>query len=265
MFPRLLSALVASLFVGLAAGQAHAGLFDDEEARLRINEMRNEFNGRVSKLEAGARAQLELADQIELLKAEIARLRGENEVLSNDLANAVKRQKDFYVDLDNRLRKLEPHAEAAQAAGAQPAAAPAQAAAPAPAAPPPVTAADPAAESRDYEAALTQLRGGKYKEAATGFIGFIRRHPGSSFQPSAHFWAASSLYQLKDNAGAAEYYAKVANQWPDDNRAPDALLGLASAQQAQGDAKAATRSLERLVAKYPSSSAAQIARQRLKK
>lgn len=263
MFPRLLPALMASLFVGLAAGQAHAGLFDDEEARMRINEMRNEFNGRVSKLEAGARAQLELADQIEQLKTEIARLRGENEVLSNDLANAIKRQKDFYVDLDNRLRKLEPHADAA-AAAPQPATA-APAAAPAAAVAPPVTAADPAAESRDYEAALTQLRGGKYKEAATGFIGFIRRHPGSSFQPSAHFWAASSLYQLKDNTGAAEYYAKVANQWPDDNRAPDALLGLASAQQAQGDAKAATRSLERLVAKYPSSSAAQIARQRLKK
>lgn len=263
MFPRLLPALMASLFVGLATGQAHAGLFDDEEARMRINEMRNEFNGRVSKLEAGARAQLELADQIEQLKTEIARLRGENEVLSNDLANAIKRQKDFYVDLDNRLRKLEPHADAA-AAAPQPATA-APAAAPAAAVAPPVTAADPAAESRDYEAALTQLRGGKYKEAATGFIGFIRRHPGSSFQPSAHFWAASSLYQLKDNAAAAEYYAKVANQWPDDNRAPDALLGLASAQQAQGDAKAATRSLERLVAKYPSSSAAQIARQRLKK
>ena len=263
MFPRLLPALMAGLFVGLAAGQAHAGLFDDEEARLRINEMRNEFNGRVSKLESGARAQLELADQIELLKTEIARLRGENEVLSNDLANAIKRQKDFYVDLDNRLRKLEPHADAA-AAAPQPATA-APAAAPAAAVAPPETAADPAAESRDYEAALTQLRGGKYKEAATGFIGFIRRHPGSSFQPSAHFWAASSLYQLKDNAAAAEYYAKVANQWPDDNRAPDALLGLASAQQAQGDAKAATRSLERLAAKYPSSSAAQIARQRLKK
>lgn len=263
MFPRLLPALMAGLFVGLAAGQAHAGLFDDEEARMRINEMRNEFNGRVSKLESGARAQLELADQIELLKTEIARLRGENEVLSNDLANAIKRQKDFYVDLDNRLRKLEPHADAA-AAAPQPATA-APAAAPAAAVAPPVTAADPAAESRDYEAALTQLRGGKYKEAATGFIGFIRRHPGSSFQPSAHFWAASSLYQLKDNAAAAEYYAKVANQWPDDNRAPDALLGLASAQQAQGDAKAATRSLERLAAKYPSSSAAQIARQRLKK
>jgi TolA-binding protein len=130
--------------------------------------MRNEFNGRVSKLEAGARAQLELADQIELLKTEIARLRGENEVLSNDLANAIKRQKDFYVDLDNRLRKLEPHAAAA-------------AAAPRPRRRP---AADPAAESRDYEAALTQLRGGKYKEAATGFIGFIRRHPAAASSPA---------------------------------------------------------------------------------
>ena len=127
------------------------------------------------------------------------------------------------------------------------------------------TAADPAAESRDYEAALTQLRGGKYKEAATGFIGFIRRHPGSSFQPSAHFWAASSLYQLKDNTGAAEYYAKVANQWPDDTRAPDALLGLSNTQQARGDTASATKTLERLLAKYPSSSAATIAKQRLKK
>ena len=250
MLRRLLPVLLAGLF----ASHAQAGLFDDEEARMRINQMRTELSARLDKLEAGARAQLELANQIEQLKAEIARLRGENEVLANDLANANKRQKDFYVDLDNRLRKVEPPV----AAAADPAATPVQ-----PAPQPP--AVDPANENRDYEAALNQLRGGKYKEAATGFIGFIRRHPGSSFQPSAHFWAASSLYQLKDNTGAAEYYAKVANQWPDDNRAPDALLGLASAQQAQGDAKAATRSLERLVAKYPSSSAAQIARQRLKK
>lgn len=247
MFPRLLPALMAGLFVGLAAGQAHAGLFDDEEARLRINEMRNEFNGRVSKLESGARAQLELADQIELLKTEIARLRGENEVLSNDLANAIKRQKDFYVDLDNRLRKIEPQATAD--------------------APPPAPAAalDPAAESRDYEAALTQLRGGKYREAAIGFVSFTKNYPNSSFQPNAHFWCASALYQLKDNAGAAEHYAKVASQWPDDTRAPDALLGLASTQQARNDNIAATKTLEKLLARYPSSSAATIARQRLKK
>lgn len=251
MFPRLLPRLLAGLLAGLLASQAQAGLFDDEEARLRINQLRNELSARLDKLEAGARAQLELADQIEILKAEIARLRGENEVLSNDLANANKRQKDFYVDLDNRLRKLEPQA-AAEAPAAQ-------------AAPPVGQAADPANESRDYEAALTQLRAGKFREAAVGFIAFTKAYPNSTFQPNAHFWAASALYQLKDNVGAAEHYAKVANQWPDDTRAPDALLGLASTQAARNDATGATKTLERLVAKYPSSSAATIARQRLKK
>ena len=107
MFRPLLPRLLVGLLTTLAISQAHAGLFDDEEARLRINQMRSEFNARLDKLEAGARAQIELANQIEQLKTEIARLRGENEVLGNDLANANKRQKDFYVDLDNRLRKLE--------------------------------------------------------------------------------------------------------------------------------------------------------------
>lgn len=248
MFPRLLPRLLAGLLAGLLASQAQAGLFDDEEARMRINQMRTEFSARLDKLEASSRAQLELADQIENLKAEIARLRGENEVLSNDLANANKRQKDFYVDLDNRLRKVEP-----------------QTAAEAPAAPAAPVAADPASESRDYEAALTQLRAGKFREAATGFVAFTKAYPNSSFQPNAHFWAASALYQLKDNVGAAEHYAKVASQWPDDTRAPDALLGLSSTQAARNDTAGATKTLERLVAKYPSSSAATIARQRLKK
>lgn len=249
MFRPLLPRLLAGLLAGLCATQAQAGLFDDEEARARINSLRNELAGRIEKVEANhSRAQVDLANQIEELKTEVARLRGENEVLTNDLANANKRQKDFYVDLDNRLRKLEttPATEAPQQAT-------------------PAAAADPAAESRDYEAALTQLRGAKYKEAAAGFIAFTKAYPASSFLPSAHFWAASALYQLKDNIGAAEQYNKVATQWPDDSRAPDALLGLASTQQARGDNVGASRSLEKLVAKYPSSSAAQIARQRLKK
>lgn len=245
--------LLPLLLVGLFSAHAHAGLFDDDEARARINKMRDDFNTRITKLEdANNRAQLDFANQIEQLKTEIARLRGENEVLTNDLANANKRQKDFYVDLDNRLRKLE--SSPGTGDGAQQAQ-PQQAA----------VATDPANETRDYEAALNQLRAGKYKDAAAGFNAFLKNYPNSGFQPNAHFWAASALYQAKDNTGAAEHYAKVANQWPDDTRAPDALLGLANAQQGLNDAKGATKSLERLLAKYPNSSAAQIARQRLKK
>jgi len=53
------------------------------------------------------RSQLELANQIEQAKADMAKLRGQIEVVSYELEASQKRQKDFYVDLDNRLRKLE--------------------------------------------------------------------------------------------------------------------------------------------------------------
>ena len=77
---------------------ARAGLFDDEEARKRIEELRSESTEhlkRTEKLEAASRGQIELANQIEILKAEVARLRGQVEVLAHDIESAQKRQKDF--------------------------------------------------------------------------------------------------------------------------------------------------------------------------
>ena len=44
----------------------------------------------------------------------------------------------------------------------------------------------------------------------------------------------------------------------------EALIGLANTQQIQGDAKSAKKSLETVVAQYPGTPAADIARQRLK-
>src|SRR6185369_1514960 len=102
----LLAALLA------AALPAQAGLFDDTEARNQIINMRNDYNARFDKLEASARSQLELANQIEQLKAEIAKLRGQIEVLSYESEATQKRQKDFYVDLDNRLRRIDSPAQA---------------------------------------------------------------------------------------------------------------------------------------------------------
>lgn len=51
---------------------AHAGLFDDDEARKRVDALRIDHEARIEKLEASARGQIELANQIESLKAEIA-------------------------------------------------------------------------------------------------------------------------------------------------------------------------------------------------
>ena len=49
---------------------ARGALFDDEEARKRIEALRTESNARMEKLEAASRGQIELANQIETLKAE---------------------------------------------------------------------------------------------------------------------------------------------------------------------------------------------------
>jgi len=237
---------IATALAMLSIGSAPAwALFDDDVARQRIETLKLETTTRLGKLDAqveqSQRVQLDLTNQIEALRAEIAKLRGQNEVLTYELEAATKRQKDFYLDLDNRLRALE--------------AAPVAAAAP---------AADPAAEARDYEAALNLLKGGKFADAQTAFESFITSWPQSSFQPAAHYWAASSGFQARNYARAAELYQTVHAQWPSDVRAPEALLGLANTQQIQGDTKGAKKTLDTVVAEYGSTPAADVARQRLK-
>lgn len=239
---------IATALAMLSIGSAPAwALFDDDVARQRIEALKLETTARLGKLDAqveqSQRVQLDLTNQIEALRAEIAKLRGQNEVLTYELEAATKRQKDFYLDLDNRLRALE--------------AAPAAAAAAAP-------AADPAAEGRDYEAALNLLKGGKFTDAQAAFEAFITTWPQSSFQPAAHYWAASSGFQAKNYPRAAELYQAVHAQWPSDVRAPEALLGLANTQQVQGDTKGAKKTLDTVVAEYGSTPAADVARQRLK-
>jgi tol-pal system protein YbgF len=239
------------LFVMLPA---RAGLFDDDEARRRLEQVRVEMDARIEKLEGASRAQLQLVNQIEALRAEIAKLRGQLEVVTNDLDQAQKRQKDFYVDLDTRLRKVEGTVPGGGASASAPLAAGTG-----------TPALDPAQETRDYEAAVNLLRSGKYVDASVAFRQFIKNWPKSSFQPGAHYWAASALFQARDVGTASDYYGKVVNTWPDDVLAPDAMLGLANSQQELGDAKLSRTTLTNLVNKYPKSDAAKTAKQRLGK
>lgn len=238
--------LPLAMLVALSSmGPAQAGLFTDDEARRAISNMRMELNDRLERLEASSRGQLELASQNELLKSEIARLHGQLEVLLHEVESLKQRQRDFYVDLDTRVRQIESNRAASAAL--------------VPNAPPP----DPAAESAQYEAALNLLKEGRYKDALTAFDQFIRQHPQSTFLPGAHFWAGNAALQAKEVAAASTYFNTVLKTWPQDAAAPDAMLGLANSQQALGDAKTSQETLKKLVERFPDSSAAQAARQRL--
>jgi septal ring factor EnvC (AmiA/AmiB activator) len=101
------AALGALLLAALLTMPVHAGLFDDEEARNRIEQLRVEVADLGKRADTVNRNQIGFANQVESIKADIAKLRGQIEVLTYELEAAQKRQKDFYVDLDNRLRKLE--------------------------------------------------------------------------------------------------------------------------------------------------------------
>src|SRR5574343_567369 len=95
---------IALLIAALGASQAQAGMFDDEEARRQIADYRIKSEAR---FDQQARGQLELSTQIQRQAEEIARLRGQIETLTYELDLAKKRQQDFYLDLDTRLRKFE--------------------------------------------------------------------------------------------------------------------------------------------------------------
>src|SRR5215470_16071608 len=180
----------ALLAASLVALPARAALFDDDEARKRIeqtnqrlNQVQRTLEERMTALESQLKSQglVELFNQLEQVKAEVARLRGQIEVLTYEQEQQQKRQRDLYVDLDSRLRKLEGGASAPGAAPSAPspsgslppaAAAPvasAGSAAPAPAA---VTA-----EQRDYDMALEQFKAGKYPAAISGFAAFVKTYP----------------------------------------------------------------------------------------
>lgn len=233
----------------LGASTARAGVFDDDEARRQIADLRIKTEAR---FDQQAKANLELANQNQRLLEEVAQLRGLLETVMHRQEVGDKRTQDFYLDLDTRVRKFE--------GGAGPAAAVDGAAAANP-----KPAADPAKEGQDYEAALNHFKAGKYKEASWGFSAFVQKYPDSQLAPNAQYWLGNAFYAQRDCKKAIDAQAVVTTKYADSPKAADAWLAIATCQQDQGNAAAAKRSLESLLAKYPNTPAADTARQRLKK
>jgi tol-pal system protein YbgF len=180
-------------------------------------------------------------------------------VLTYELDQAQKRQKDLYVDLDARLRKLEgPPPGTADAAPADAMAANATPGSGAVAGAPPT-----AAEQRSYDAALDQFKRGDYQGAITGFTAFEKNYPKSSLASSAQYWIGNAYFARKDYKAAIASQRQLLVTWPDSPKVPDALLNVASAQSELGDNAAARRTLEELIGKFPQSDAAAKAKQRL--
>lgn len=260
-----LAPLAVLLFAAQLAAPARGALFDDDEARRRIEDLKNRVDlverslaQRLDALEAKAAGLPDLFRDVEQIKSDIAKLRGQYEVLTYELEQAQKRQRDLYLDLDGRVRKLE---GGPGAPGAPPAAG--DVAAPAAAAGAPVAAADPASEQKSYDAALDAFKSGNFGAAVGSFQAFVRAYPKSPLAPSAMYWAGNAQYAQREFRAAIATQRQLIATYPDSQKVPDALLNIASCQIELGETPAAKRTLEEVVAKYPTSEAATKARQRL--
>jgi tol-pal system protein YbgF len=240
------------------AAPVQAGLFSDDDARKQIQQL----EVRVVKLEEAllkqaaiaeqqVRSLLDLSGQIDALNGEIRKLHGQNEELVRGLQDAEKREKDFYVDLDTRLRRFEPAENSAPTDGGPSAAAV------------PLDPDDTAAENRAFEAAYGLFKGGSHASAAKAFLDFIGKHPESAHTPNAHYWLGNAQFALKEYQGALDTYQGLIKAFPNTPRAADTLFNIAGCQQELKQDAAAKKTLKQLIAKYPSSEAAAKAKELL--
>lgn len=242
------------------------------------------FDARLTQIEGISQQNLQLLGllkEVETLKAELSRLRGQAEMQTHQLESLGRRQNDLYVDLDQRVSDLakagKPTVAAAPAAPAvapasapadKPAEPPAAAAKPAaaaaqPAAPAAAPQLDPLVESRTYEAALNHFREANYAAAIAGFRGFLKAYPDSALAPNAQYWIGYSHYALKDYKTALAHQQKLLVAYPGNAKIPDAMLNIATNLIALDKLDDAKKTLEELVAKHPGTHAATLASRRL--
>ncbi|MCX4186337.1 tol-pal system protein YbgF [Methylophaga sp. OBS4] len=225
---------------------------------------------RVERLERIIQGQglMNLITRVDQLQNEIKRLNGDNESLRHELEQMQKRQREMYLDLDQRMQ------EQTQAAPPQPVA--------------PMTddsvtepeldseiqtpaegtsqdAAPVAVENGEaaYQSALQILRSGQYEQAVAALSAFPEQYPNSIYLPNAYYWQGEARYVLRQFADAAALFQIVIDQYPSSTKVPDALLKRGFSEDEMGDSQRAIATLNSVIEQYPDTSAARLAKVRL--
>ncbi|MCG1055455.1 tol-pal system protein YbgF [Mycetohabitans sp. B5] len=241
-FSRLrVAAAVAATGAALAASPAHAGLFDDNEARQAVLDLRAKADSLSNQMSAAQRTILDQSNRLDQLNQQVATLRGQNEDLANQVAALQKQQRDYYIDLDARLKKFEPQQQTID--GVQGEVQP--------------------GEADAFNAALQLFKNGDFKGATSGFKAFVSKYLNSPYQPTAQYWLGNALYAQRDYKASTTVLQGVVTKYPTHPRAPEALLAIANNQLEQGQKAAAKRTLGQVLAQYSGSNAAQAAQSRL--
>ena len=244
----------AFLLAACLSPHAGAGLLADDEARSAIVALGAKVDNKLRDIDTLIRALharidtkgdktlgLDMLNQHEQTMRELANLRGQIELLTNDIANARKNQRDLYADLDTRVRKFESRLEALdeRAAGAV------------------------SPEKRAYERVMNTFRAGDYKEAVTGLQAFLRLFPDSDHAADARYWLGNAYFSQGDYKKAIAAHEDMLARHADSANVPEAMLNIAASFSQLNDKKHAREALQRVIAAHAGSPAANVARQRL--
>ena len=229
-------ALAAAMLVSVSA---QAGLFEDDEARRAILDLRERVERQGQEIQNFQRGLLEQQNQFEALRAETARLRGEKEELTQEL----RRQQELSQGVDDRLKRFEP--TKVKVDGVE-------------------FVADPA-ETKAYEDALAIFRKGEFGAASTAFNDFIKRNPKSGYALPSLFWLGNAQYANRNYTSAIGNFNALISKSPSHMRAADSMLSVGNCQLELKDIKAARKTFNDLVKAYPHTEAATAASERLAK
>lgn len=273
---------------------AQAALFEDEEARRAILDLRQRLeNQRQTQLQSSEqtlqksleqsqkqfeilRKQVELdinqskqdnrqavlllQAQIEALKQDIANLNGEREQLLREITLLQRALKEANVDIEERFQKMN-----SQLGKQEPSAIKEEASKSSK-----VNVqvdgfeflAEPE-EKRDFEAAFVLFRKGDFAAAAKEFAQFVKVYSASGYKPSALYWLGSARFARRDFNEAIAQLKGLANDFPNHARTPEAMLTVGNAQLEIKQPKEARKTFNELLKLYPTTEAAAAAKDRL--
>lgn len=235
-------------------------------------------------------ALIEMLTRLDELQSEVQMIRGELELQRHEFDGIKQRQRELYLDIDRRILPLEKAGSGAPVASmapqpsgqraapsammAPPVAAPAVV--PAPSALPavgggsgpalaaaPSVESDPLKEQSAYQQALNVLREGRYDEAITAFQGFLTRFQGSQYSGNAQYWIGEAHYVSRRYPEAIAEFQKVLNSYPESSKVPDAMLKIGYTHYELKAWEPASQMLGSLVSRFPKTTAAQLADNRL--
>jgi tol-pal system protein YbgF len=248
----------------------------------------------------GSREQLmDMVLQMQQLQDEIRLLRGQIEEQAFEIETLKRRQRDQYLDLDQRLNDLASGVEmppVAGASGIEPARPGTQASGSAPTAGAVVTgpAGDapevrepidrpstvtglaapqsearvvsdsPEAEKAAYDSAFQALKELRYADAAEAFQDFLGRYPGSEYADNAQYWLGESYYVTRNYEFALEAFQAVQERYPDSTKIADSLLKIGYTHYELKQWDQARAALTQIQEQYPNTTLARLAESRLR-